>query len=114
MSVIAENNRLYFWYDTHKPRREEGRAEAIARWAHSKGLQRERLQKFHSIHHIDGDRSNGASYNLFVCETQQQHNNLHLQLQEAMTRMIKFGLVKFDWLKKKYYIDDPYVTSLIK
>jgi hypothetical protein len=114
MPVIQEQNRLYFWFDTNKPRREEGKAEAIARYAYHKGLKRERHASWHSLHHVDGNRNNGKADNLFVCETQKQHNNLHLQLQEIMTQFIQAGLVQFDWIKKRYFVDDNYLTAKIK
>ena len=105
MPVIQEGNRLYFWFDHNKPRREEGRQEALRRWADARGDKEISRKAWHSIHHISVDRSQGNADNLFVCESEDQHNKLHSQLQEFTTWAYNIGLLKFDFTKKKYYVE---------
>jgi len=99
-------DKLSFHFDFDKPRRESGRHEAIKRYAKYKGISPNKVKNVH-LHHLDLDRSNEHPANLFVCDTQKQHQNLHGQLQAMNSLMIKNGLVKFDWGGKYYYVAEP-------
>jgi hypothetical protein len=120
---------ITFWFDKNKPRSEFGKTAALQRWRASKKARGESIkpikgnpkspkdkhrQEWHSVHHIDLDRSNGDANNLFVCETQEQHENIELQIRQMGSEMIKAGLVGFDLLHKKYFIDFEPIVERIK
>jgi hypothetical protein len=110
---------LTFRFNTKKPRRNQGKNEAIERWRNwnkelskpmvpHKGNPKSKKDKsrnhYHSIHHLEGDRSNGDANNLFVCETEQQHENLELQLKQCQIELAQSGTLGFDLGSKNYFV----------
>lgn len=104
-----------FWFDADKKRRESGKKQAIKRWKSFRKEQGKPTGRDHydSVHHIDCDRSNPDYRNLFVCETAQQHNNLHNQLQQMNSEMIKSDAVRFNLYTKKYELKSPALVEHI-
>ncbi|CAB4144653.1 hypothetical protein UFOVP455_56 [uncultured Caudovirales phage] len=113
------NNAVTFWYDINQPRRNQGKQEALERWktwkkehqepmVRSKGNPRSKGDKlremWHSIHHISGERSDGKADNLFICESDKQHENLELQLKQLQIELVKSGAIGFSLGAKKYYV----------
>jgi hypothetical protein len=47
------------------------------------------------VHHIDGDRANNASRNLFVCCDRSHHNAVHASQDQVLRVMLRAGLVRF-------------------
>lgn len=109
--IYRGQGQLGFWYDHSKPRREEGRPEAVKRYLAISGAKGHNASKNLHCHHVDCDRSNGHPANLFVCKDESQHSNLHAQLQAMTSFLIKGGLVKFDWAGKFYYVADKYLKE---
>ena len=110
---------ITFWYDTKQPRRNEGKQEALQRWktwkkehnesmVRSEGNPRSKKDKsremWHSLHHISGERSDGKADNLFICESDKQHENLELQLKQLQIELVNSGAIGFSLGAKKYYV----------
>lgn len=98
-----------FWFDTTKPRcaSKSARQESLKRqndFRRSRGEKPLRQKDIHSVHHIDQDRSNGDSRNLFNCKSQDQHNNIEMQATEFFSSLFKMGEVGFDYVTKKYFV----------
>lgn len=118
MSINLDRDRLTFWFE-HKPRNTFGAKKAVDRWVERQQelgrpitiSPRGKIRDIHSIHHINLFREQGNVHNLFVCESQKQHDNLHSQLQAMTGYMIKSGLVNFSFDDKKYFIDNPYLLK---
>lgn len=123
------NNAVTFWYDINQPRRNQGKQEALQRWktwkkehqelmVRSKGnpcSKRDKLREmWHSIHHISGERSDGKADNLFICESDRQHENLELQLKQLQIELVKSGAIGFSFGAKKYYITWKPLADFIK
>jgi hypothetical protein len=113
------NDAITFWFNVNKERSYEQKQEAIKRWKNWKRNHNEQFIKtkgnpksrhdaerqfWHSIHHISGDRSNGKSENLFVCETQKQHENLEMQLKQIQIELVNSGAIGFSFGDKKYFV----------
>ncbi len=52
------------------------------------------------VHHIDGNKKNNNSNNLFVCES---NNKIHNQLEQIAFDLYKKGIIKFDTKKGEYF-----------
>jgi hypothetical protein len=121
MNIVNKlpDHAITFWYDINQPRRNNGKQEAIDRWKNWKKENNEPMQRskgnprskgdksrefWHSIHHISGERSNGKSENLFVCESEKQHENLELQLKQMQIELVNSGIVGFSFGDKKYFV----------
>lgn len=104
-----------FWFDQKKKRVETGKKQAVKRWKRFRTEQGKPIGRKHydSVHHIDADRSNGDYRNLFVCETAEQHNNLHNQLQQMNSELIKSDAVGFNLDTKKYELKLPILIDHI-
>lgn len=106
---MQADNRVTFWFDQGKKRKYGNLDQAIERYEQMSGKKyygpnKVKINKQSSVHHIDCDRSNDAPNNMFICENDKQHNNLHNQLHQANAEMIKSGVIGFDWADKKYFI----------
>jgi hypothetical protein len=103
------DNRVTFWFDQSKKRKYGNLDQAIERYEAMSGKKyygpnKVKINKKSSIHHIDADRQNDHPNNMFICENDKQHSNLHNQLQQATTELIKSGVLGFDWNDKKYFV----------
>lgn len=123
------DNRVTFYFDTTKPRKNGNLDKSIARYEAMSGKkywhesikrvkQKKKGKKTLTVetvvkkkanskgqwHHVDCDRSNPHPNNMFWCEDAHQHNNLHNQLFQANAEMIKSGVLGFDWSDKKYFV----------
>lgn len=74
-------------------------------------LQRE-LQQSELVHHIDSDKTNNISSNLFVCRNDKHHQNVHSQLERISMDLVKSGAIKFNHDTGEYYLD-PNVREFI-
>jgi hypothetical protein len=122
-------NAITFWYDINQPRRNNGKQEALERWkswkkdhhepmVRSKGNPRSKGDKlremWHSVHHISGERSNGKADNLFICESDKQHENLELQLKQMQIELVNSGAIGFSFGDKKYFVAWKPLADFIK
>ena len=100
-------------YDFDKKRRSEGARKAQKIYAKYKGWKEDdsRIRRM-QIHHIDCDRSNGRTANLFVVKDSKQHSKLHGQLQAMNSFLIKHGYVAFDRFRKFYYAADDRLKDI--
>lgn len=57
-----------------------------------------------SIHHIDGDKLNNNIENLIICNSIEDHRNLHNNLERVSYELVKSGIIGFDSANKEYYI----------
>lgn len=71
-----------------------------------------KLEDEEIVHHIDGDKLNNLDYNLYVCEDQKHHRNVHGQLERVAMDLVKSGAIKFEPVSGQYFID-PYVREFI-
>ena len=63
------------------------------------------------VHHIDGDKTNNTFDNLFVCESQNHHRQVHNQLERLSYELIQAGLIKFND-SGKYFLD-PFLREQV-
>lgn len=54
------------------------------------------LGKKEIIHHIDGDKANNSSENLYLCSCMSHHRDVHNGLEELAFELFKAGLIEFD------------------
>lgn len=62
------------------------------------------LKKFETVHHIDGDINNCEISNLFLCESQGEHNKIHGTMESCMFELVRLGIVNFNKEKRRYEI----------
>lgn len=98
------DNRVTFQFDHSKKRKYGDLGVAIQRYEQMSGKKYLKKNGKTQVHHIDADRSNDHPNNMFICRDQKQHDNLHMQLQQATSELIKSGVVGFDWRDKKYFV----------
>ncbi len=103
------NGKLGFWFDTDKPRRsiKAGYKHSLNRMNAvrlAQGKEPLKEKDVHSRHHIDFDRENPNPDNLLVCKSQEQHNHVELQAQEAMSQLVKAKIIDFDFNTLKYFV----------
>jgi hypothetical protein len=110
--IITRDGNITFRFNFDKPRRTQGRKLAIKEYKKEYGIKR--TPPGLHLHHIDLDRSNGEADNLLVCDIPGQHNNVHAQLHEMTTQMIKLGIVGFDRQGKYYFIKDNYLDNFFR
>ena len=55
------------------------------------------------VHHIDCNKGNFNIENLYLCESNTEHMNIHATLEGAIGKLFNAGIVSFN-LKKGYYI----------
>lgn len=118
-----------FWFDTNQPRHNQGKKEALERWKkfklesgqelikykrNQKSKKDKNRQTWHSLHHISGERSNGKADNLFICETELQHENLELQLKQMQIELVNSGAIGFSFGDKKYFVAWKPLANFIK
>jgi hypothetical protein len=111
---------LTFFYNTKQPRNNQGIHEAMRRFIRAKNAKGETVVlkkngrlKGGEIHHIDHARSNGHQDNLFVCESNQQHTNLHNQTYQYVIESIQSGALVFDLDNKKYFVANPELNKYL-
>lgn len=64
------------------------------------------------IHHINGDKMDNWLDNLYLCEDDKHHRNVHGQLERVSMELVRAGAIKFDKESGQYYLD-PYVREFI-
>lgn len=64
------------------------------------------------IHHVDGDKTNNLLSNLYLCEDDKHHRNIHGQLERVAMELVRTGAIKFD-NKSGIYDIDPYVREFV-
>lgn len=112
-------NHMAAWFDVNKPRSAPKRAKQMAlkrmnihrRLASEKPI---RQNQVHSFHHLNLDRSTPDAENLFACVSEEQHNNIELQVNEWFTTLFNMGKIGFDYVTKKYFIADKYLGANIQ
>ena len=91
-------------FDQNKIRSYPSESELLRTNPHLKGMsakKRKELQR----HHIDLDRSNGRAENLHVVDSK-THTQLHQQLQQITSELIKKEIIGYDKNNPHYYIKD--------
>lgn len=63
------------------------------------------LEAHEIVHHINGDKTDNRPSNLYVCTEEFGHRKVHGQLERVAMEAVKAGLIKFDRIKGKYYLD---------
>lgn len=64
------------------------------------------------VHHVDGDKTHNDLYNLYVCNGQKHHRNIHSQLERVSMELVRCGAIKFDHGTGQYSVD-PFVREYI-
>lgn len=62
------------------------------------------LYKNEVVHHIDDDKTNNNIDNLDLC-TATEHNNCHAKIEKIVFELYKQGIVGYDKLEKRYYLN---------
>lgn len=102
---MQADNRVTFNFNSQKIRKYDNVQAVYDRFTAMTGEPvTKELLKTAQKHHKDLDRENGHPDNIFLTRNQQEHNNLHNQLHQANSEMIKSGVIGFDWADKKYFI----------
>ncbi len=58
------------------------------------------------VHHIDGDKSNFNTYNLYICNNMSHHRKVHAQLEKISFSLVKCGLIQFDKKTGQYFLSE--------
>lgn len=64
------------------------------------------------VHHVDANKINNTSQNLFVCLDDKHHQNIHSQLERVSMELVREGVIKFNHETGQYYID-PNIREVI-
>jgi len=65
------------------------------------------LKKGETVHHIDGNRTNNSQNNLCICENNSTHQKVHISLKNISYMLINYGVIGFDFKRKRYFIRKP-------
>ena len=63
-----------------------------------------KLMKTERVHHINGDKTDYRSENLYLCSNMQEHGNVHNSLEKVAFDLVKSGVIKFDSENGCYYL----------
>ena len=63
------------------------------------------LEDYEMIHHVDGDKTNNRTDNLVVCSSHHDHRKLHGQLERVAMELVRNGLIRFNHIDNKYFVD---------
>lgn len=61
-----------------------------------------KLRSDEIVHHIDGNKFNNASSNLFVFKSRADHRKAHSTLESIMPALLERGIVEFDFIEGVY------------
>jgi len=64
------------------------------------------------IHHIDGNKINNLPNNLYICNDDKHHRNIHSQLERIALELVKAKVISFNHEDGKYTLD-PNVCECI-
>lgn len=62
------------------------------------------LLKIEVIHHIDGNKVNNKIENLLLCSSNRFHQNIHIEMQAFMFKLLREGKVYYDKVEKKFKV----------
>lgn len=65
-----------------------------------------KLTKQELVHHLDGDKGNNEEDNLYICESSQEHNRMHGQLEALAFLMVQRKEILFCKKCRLYYCFD--------
>ena len=91
-------------FDQNKIRSYPSESELLRTNPHLKGMSNKKRKELQR-HHIDIDRSNGRAENLHVVDSK-THTQLHQQLQEITSQLIKKEIIGYDKKNPHYFIKD--------
>lgn len=117
IALSETDPRMGFWFDSSKKRSFKEKSKAVARVEKFYGVDFDKIKKLSkegSWHHLDNDRSNGHHLNLFWTTSQEQHNNIHNQLNEMASILIRSGVLGFDFVTKKYFVAKKWLEDHIR
>ena len=72
------------------------------------------LESFEIIHHVDGDKVNNETNNLFVCNGHFEHRKIHGQLERVTMSLVRLGVISFNHEIGEYFIDPNIRESISK
>lgn len=64
------------------------------------------------VHHVDGDKTNNSTKNLYVCANHREHRQVHSKLERVAMELVRSGAIKFDHTTGLYVLD-PNVGNFI-
>lgn len=91
-------------FDQNKIRSYPSESELLRTNPHLRGMSNKKRKELQR-HHIDIDRSNGRAENLHVVDSK-THTQLHQQLQEITSQLIKKEIIGYDKKNPHYFIKD--------
>lgn len=103
--------RITFSYAVTRPRNNNGHKQAEEFYTRQTGKTPGVEQQ---LHHINWDRGDGRPENLFICENQKEHDELHRQMIGFATESINAGLLSFDKKHKEYFVSDRDMAKKFK
>ena len=69
------------------------------------------LTKHERVHHIDGDKLNNQPNNLYICQSNGHHREIHDQLESISMQLVQAGIIQFDILTEKYTM--PHLEEIL-
>ena len=91
-------------FDQNKIRSYPSESELLRTNPHLNGMSNKKRKELQR-HHIDLDRSNGRAENLHVVDSK-THTQLHQQLQQITSELIKKDIIGYDKNNPHYFIKD--------
>ena len=96
-------------FNQNKIRSYPSESELLKTNPHLNGMSNKKRKEMQR-HHIDLDRSNGKAENLHVVDSK-THTQLHQQLQQLTSELIKKGIIGYDKKNPHYFIKDKKVLE---
>ncbi len=69
------------------------------------------LTKHERVHHIDGDKLNNQPNNLYICQSNGHHREIHVRLESISMQLVQAGIIQFDILTEKYTM--PHLEEIL-
>ena len=66
------------------------------------------------IHHVDGDKTNNSTENLYICDGHFGHRKVHGQLERVSMELVRQGIIKFNHETAEYSLDPNICESISK
>lgn len=68
------------------------------------------LKKDESIHHVDGNRTNNSINNLYICDSYEEHAEIHRDLDRITYELFNLGIIKFS--HGNYCLDEMFFDDI--